>query len=63
MVPLAGIEPASADYKSAALPLSENGMKKAPLPGGKDACKIQFLGKRKPRCGVHRGSIVIAFVH
>ena len=35
MVPLAGIEPASADYKSAALPLSENGMKKA--------CMIQFF--------------------
>lgn len=37
MVPSAGIEPASAGYKSAALPLSENGMKKAPLPDGKDA--------------------------
>lgn len=43
MVLLAGIEPASADYKSAALPLSENGMKKAPSPGGKDACMIQFF--------------------
>lgn len=29
MVPLAGIEPASAGYKSAALPLSENGIKEA----------------------------------
>jgi hypothetical protein len=28
VVPLAGIEPASAGYKSAALPLSENGIKK-----------------------------------
>jgi hypothetical protein len=28
VVPLAGIEPASAGYKSAALPLSESGIKK-----------------------------------
>lgn len=51
MVPSAGIEPASADYKSAALPLSENSMKQALGI----FCTVLKNGQKKTTVRVHRG--------